>query len=259
MMKKVLLIILMFISCKIFCQQKITGKVSDENANALNAVLVINMSKNIKTYTDSSGGFVLEAGENDQIRFVKDMYHRVDEKVGKESVFNIILTKEEIVIPEVEITYKLTGNLEKDSKHFEPSKKVLALNSDMKTYMKTSMNEVTGKLQTPSDFKGHDFSTGQVDLIKMAKFGVALAKKPQIATRNYYETKTFINKIKMEINLDFLKENGMNDEAIEDFLVYANEIRSLARKYAGNFNADKITSDLKIAFVEYGKTHNTGK
>ncbi|MFP7657096.1 hypothetical protein [Chryseobacterium proteolyticum] len=59
----------------------------------------------------------------------------------------------------------------------------------------------------------------------------------------------------MEINLDFLVERGMNEEQIDEFLVYANDKRYLAKKYRKTFNKSVIESELRIAFIEYDKTH----
>lgn len=46
-----------------FSQQNISGKIVDEDRNNLTGVLVFNTTKNIKTYSNISGDYFIEAQE----------------------------------------------------------------------------------------------------------------------------------------------------------------------------------------------------
>lgn len=262
--RKSLYIIPCFAFADLFSQQKITGKIVDENNRNVSSVLVVNISADKKAQSDASGYFVIDAQEKDDVRFVKDGYYRSDKKITKENInspLNITLIKAETLIPEVVITYKTTGNLAKDSKHFEGSKKEASLNSSMEEYMRSPLNEPLPDNSISKTFKGHDFSVGQVDMVKLIGAAVGLVKKvtqPKITKANYYETQSFINRVKTTINFDFLYKYGMTEEQIDAFLLYANDTRYLAKKYRKNFDIDTVETELRVAFSEYKKTHKVG-
>ena len=90
--KTSLCVILSLLSGILFSQQKVTGFVTDNTHNNINPVLIINVSKNISVLSDSSGKFVIDADENDEIRSVKEGYYRASKKVLKED-FNVSLFK----------------------------------------------------------------------------------------------------------------------------------------------------------------------
>jgi hypothetical protein len=91
-----------FVSAEIFSQQQATGIVTDNGKTNINPVLVINVSNHKSTLSDASGQFSIEAAENDELRFVKEGYYRIDQKMKKEdfgSPLMISLEKIEIEIP----------------------------------------------------------------------------------------------------------------------------------------------------------------
>lgn len=254
-----------FAFADLFSQQKITGKVVDENNGTVNSVLVVNISTNKSTQSDSSGKFVIEAQENDEVRFVKDGYYRTDKKITNENIntpLNVTLLRAETLIPEVKITYRPSGNLEIDSKRLSGSKKNSTLKSAMAAYMRSPLNEPLPDNSVSKTFKGHDFNVGQVDMVKLIGAAVGLVKKttqPKITQPDYFETRDFINKLKREVNFDFLTKYGMTDEQIDHFLLYANDRRDLAKKYRKNFNMSTIDTELRVAFAEYKKTEKIGE
>ncbi|MET3537579.1 hypothetical protein [Chryseobacterium limigenitum] len=262
--RKSLFVIPCFVFADLFSQQKITGKIVDENNISLNSVLIVNISSNKSSHSDPSGQFVIEAQENDEVRFVKDGYYRTDKKITNGNVnipFNVTLLKAETVIPEVKITYKPTGNLEKDSKYLDGSRKIASLNSSMEKYMKSPLNEALPNNSISKTFQGHDFSVGQVDMVKLIGSAIGLVKKatqPKITKPDYFESRDFINKLKTEMDLEFLKKYGMTEEQIDKFLLYANDTRGLAKKYRKNFNTDTVETELRVAFALYKKTEKIG-
>ncbi|WP_412850386.1 carboxypeptidase-like regulatory domain-containing protein [Chryseobacterium sp. PMSZPI] len=259
--KKNLYFSLLFISATALSQQKITGTVTDNSNKNINPVLIINVSRGLTTFSDTSGKFVIDAGDRDEIRFVKEGYYRFSKQISKDD-FNspllILLRKMEIEIPEVKIAYKPTGNLERDSKHLNGSRKLSGLKSDLEIYMKSPLNEPLPNNAISKTFTGHDFNAGQVDLFGVFNAASGLFKKitkPKITKPTYNETQLFMDRLKKEVNLDFLKKYGMGQEQIDAFLIYADDTRNLAKKYRKDFNKDVIESEVKIAFAEYRKVN----
>lgn len=255
--RRVLLLVLFCTASELWGQQKISGKVITGDDLDLAPVLVVNITENRSVLSDMSGKFEIEAKENDEIRFVKEGYYRVDKKLTKEEIntpFNIILQKMEIQIPEVRIKYRPTGNLAKDNQHYNESRKLQALKSDMDDYMRSPLNQPLPNNVTSKTFTGHDFNAGQVNL-----FGVFNAVKklaqPKVTKANYNETRDFLRRVKNEVNLGFLKKYGMDEEQIDAFLLYADKTRSLAKRYRKDFSITVIEYELKIAFGEYSKTN----
>ncbi|KMQ68084.1 hypothetical protein ACM39_09500 [Chryseobacterium sp. FH2] len=244
--------------------QKISGKIIDENGLNLNSVLVKNMNNNKTAYSDSFGNFTIEANENDEVRFIKDTYYRTDRKIAKENmagVMNVLLLRAETLIPEVKITYKPTGNLERDSKHYGESRKLSTLKSGLNDYMRSPLNEPLPKNEISKTFTGHDFTVGQADLLGVFNLAKGLVKKatqPKITKPTYNETQNFINKVKSDLNLGFLKQYGMTEEQIDHFLMYAEETRDLSKKYRKTFNVVEIESELRVAFGKYIQTNKIG-
>lgn len=58
--KKYLILIALLQIIFTFSQQNISGKIVDEDRNSMNAVLVFNSTKNIKTYSNISGYYSIE-------------------------------------------------------------------------------------------------------------------------------------------------------------------------------------------------------
>ncbi|THV56062.1 carboxypeptidase-like regulatory domain-containing protein [Chryseobacterium candidae] len=255
--KRVLFLVLFCIASEFWGQQKISGNVITGDDLDLAPVLVVNISENRSVLSDMSGKFEIEAKENDEIRFVKEGYYRVDKKLTREEInapFNIMLKKMEIQIPEVTIKYRPTGDLAKDNQHYNESRKLQALKSDMEDYMRSPLNQPLPDNTVSKTFTGHDFNAGQVNL-----FGVFNAVKklaqPKVTKANYNETQDFLKRVRNEVNLNFLKKYGMDEEQIDAFLLYADKTRSLAKRYRKDFSITVVEYELKVAFGEYSKTH----
>lgn len=256
---KSLIIIFTLIVTQIFGQQKVSGKITDDQQLGLNAVLVLNVTKNIRSISDISGNFTIEADENDEVRFVKESYYRTDKIIKKESFnnqMNVVLLRAETLIPEVKIEYKPSGNLERDNKHMSDSRKVAKLKSSMEEYIKAPMSVPIPKNEVPKTFQGHDFNAGHVNMIKVIGEAVRLIKKssaPKITAPTFGETQDFLNRVKKEIDLTFLTKYGMNEEGIDHFLYYAERVNHLSKRFRKTFKPLEIEYELKTAFVEYSK------
>jgi hypothetical protein len=257
--KQVFYTIPLFISIEIFAQQQVTGIVTDNSKKNINPVLIINVSNRKSTLSDVSGNFAIEASENDELRFVKEGYYRFDKKIKQEdfsSPLMISLDKTEIEIPEVKITYKPTGNLERDNRHLNESRKVVSLRSELDEYMKSPLNKALPDNTISKTFKP-DYSAGQVSILGVLDAAVGLFKKAtelKITKANFTETQNFLKRVKEEIDLQFLRKYGMDEEQIDHFLIYANDTRMMAKKYRKDFKADTVEYELRVAFAEYRKT-----
>lgn len=113
-----LVIILLFLFVNGFSQQKISGRITDEDGINLPSVTVMNVSADKKTYTANDGTFSIEiASPDDEIRFVRNGFERSSIKAlyGLNKELNIKLTRIAEDIEEVELA-KITGDLDKDSR-----------------------------------------------------------------------------------------------------------------------------------------------
>ena len=264
-MKTKLLFLLFFIlSIPLFSQQYVIGKVSSEFDSDLQSVVILNTRTDEKVLSDQYGSFIIAAKQYDEIRFIKSGYDRQSSKVSAQSFLaplNITLTKSPFDIAEIELKFQATGNLKKDVKALEPSKKVVALNSDMKLYMMRPFTEVAPKLSIPSAFAPPDYGAGQVDVLGIASavFGlIKKAKNPAPTMANYAETQEFYRRIKNTMDLTFYTSQGWDEERIDHFLIYADENYSLAKLYRKNFDVSAIDLAMKSAYKEYIKTHKIG-
>ena len=117
-MKFFLISIIIFFYGNLFSQQIISGKITDENNFLLPNVLVINITQNKQVHSDSSGKFSIEGSKDDQIRFIKEKYERVNVKVVLDGTIDnqhIKMTKIPEEIEEVKIL-PLSGDIRKDSR-----------------------------------------------------------------------------------------------------------------------------------------------
>ncbi|QOW10854.1 carboxypeptidase regulatory-like domain-containing protein [Kaistella flava (ex Peng et al. 2021)] len=264
-MKTKLLFLLFFIaSITAFSQQYITGKVSSEFDAALQNVVIFNTRTDEKVLSDKEGNFTIAAKPTDELRFIKSGYDRISSKISAQNFsepLNILLTKSPYDIAEIELKFQATGNLEKDIKTLDPSKRVVALNSTMKAYMMTPPTDVAPKLSVPSAFAAPNYNAGQVNILGIASavFGlIKKAKNPPITTPNYAETQAFYRRIKNTMDMSFYTSRGFDEEQIDHFLIYADQNYSLAKLYRKNFDISAIDIAMKLAYKEYIKTHKVG-
>ena len=136
-MKKTLLLFLFILANSFYAQEYIFGKITSEQNIELSGVLILNTRTDEKAYSDSDGNFMISAKNNDALRFVKQKYDRITYSVKPEDFKNsikITLIKSVVVIEEVEIKTKLTGNLREDARRVESVKKV-KLNKEIAKYI----------------------------------------------------------------------------------------------------------------------------
>lgn len=247
-----------------FAQEYIFGKVVSESNTEIQEVMVLNVRTDEKTLTNRDGHYMIAAKNFDELRFVKAGFDRVTVKVSSQNYsepLNISLLKSPYVIQEVEIGFHASGDLKKDVKNLEPSKKTVALNNAMKMYMMKPPTEVAPVLKTPSAFAQPDFNAGQVNILKLASAVIGLVAKSTnepLTKANYAETQAFFREVKDTIDLSFYYKQGWDEYEIDRFLIYADDNFNLAKKYRKNFNVQAISADMKMAYKNYVKTHKIG-
>ena len=176
-MKKTLLLFLFIIAHSFHAQEYVFGKITSEQNIELSGVLILNTRTDEKTYSDNDGDFMIGAKTNDNLRIVKQKFDRSTYSVKSEDFKNsikIILVKSAIIIEEVELKTKLTGNLKEDAKRVESVRKV-KLNTELSKYIAQESNpEIlkprVGEFVQP---KGEGFTIGgisnQADKIDLAE------------------------------------------------------------------------------------------
>ena len=165
-MKKTLLLFLFILTNSFHAQEYIFGKITSEQNIELSGVFVLNTRTDEKTYSDNDGNFMIAAKSSDNLRFVKQKFDRITYSVKPEDFKNsikITLIKSVVMIDEVELKTKLTGNLKEDAKRVEPTRKV-KLNNELSKYIaQKSDPEILkprgGEFVQP---KGEGFSMGKI-------------------------------------------------------------------------------------------------
>lgn len=261
MRTNLLLLFFLFISVSVLSQEYIFGKITSEFGDELPNTIIINTRTDEKLLADKDGNYMIAAKPFDELRFVKNGYERNSAKITTENFskpLNIQLVLAPHLIEEVEIAFHPTGNLRKDAKSLDPPKKVVALNSSLSDYMITPPTEVAPQLSTPSSFNSPNLNAGQVNVLGVISAVTGLLKKATtdpLTKANYAETQEFYYRIKTTMDLSFYTSQGWDEEEIDRFLIYADESYSLAKKYRKNFDVAAISSQMKMAYKEYIKTH----
>lgn len=148
--------------------QNVSGVVTDEDENALTAVMVFNMRTGEKAYTDTGGKFSIKATADTELRFVRKGFERNFRVVNQSdfnNVFNVVLTRRPEEIEEVEISHIPTGVLDQDLKNVGDKKPTAKLKGETAKYIRSdSAPEVLAA--KPGEFVqpvGSGFFVGNID------------------------------------------------------------------------------------------------
>jgi len=216
---KNLYIICCFVFANFSSQQTITGKISDENNFDLGAVTVINVSKDQKVSTNSSGEFSIEATNNDELRFIKTGFERASIRVltnGSNPFLLVKMVRIAQEIEEVELT-KITGDLSKDSK------RVAKVDKGKIVQDAVGLPQPVGKMrEKPAEVKqvlipmllGQLNVQGMYDLIS----GKARRQKRQY---RYDDLQEDITWIKERVEEEYFTKEGIPKERISEFIEYS--------------------------------------
>jgi len=252
-----------FVFASLFYSQKryILGNVKNEIHKDIPDTYIYNPRTEELTVTDISGNFIISAIASDELRVVKKGYERTYIKISDDEFtkpVEVVLSKIPYEIPEVEIAFNPTGDLKKDLGYFKTSEKTARLNTEMTDYMKGPMNSPIPQNKIPSAFAPPDFSAGQANVLGILSAAAGLLKKatsPAVTTPNFAETQDFYRRVKDVVDINYFKGYGMSEYDFEIFLAYVDKTASLTKRFHKNFNKAAIESELKLALVNYLKTH----
>ena len=236
-------LLLLFFSVRLFSQSGyVIGSITNENGDKLPGASIYNVRTDQFVISDKTGNFSIAAKTLDELRVARQGYERKNLAVTEAS-FTKSVEVQLVTIPvEIEalsLTFRPTGNLKKDVPRLNPPPKVMALNGEMNSYMRTPFTEVIPRATAPSAFKQPDFSAGQMDLVKLAGAIGGLIKKAGSSpktTANYGETQAFYSRIKAAIDMNNYTRYGMDEYDVDVFLAYADRAYDLAKNYRNNFN-----------------------
>jgi hypothetical protein len=267
-------ILLLFFLCSLTFlsaqKQYVLGNVKNEAQDNIPQTYIYNTRTEELTQTDVSGNFIIAAIPTDEIRVVKSGFERAFVKIVTQNFtqpLQLILSKLPFDIEEVTIVFQPSGNLKKDLAYFKTSAKTEKLNTELTNYAMGSMTEVIPQNKIPSMFAPKNLNQGQISLLGIGEgaggllnlLGKAISgKKTNSSPPNYAQVEDFYRRVKGVIDLDYFKSYGISDYDFDIFLAYVDQSNSLAKKYHQNFNKFEIESELKIALVEYLKTHKIG-
>lgn len=262
MKTKLLFILSLFLFITFSAQKKyVIGNVKNELQFNIPETYIYNPRTEELTTTDISGNFIISAISTDELRIVKNGYERISLKISEidfTKPLEIVISKLPYEIPEVELTFKPTGNLKKDLSYFKTSERTVRLNSEMSNYMMTPLSEVSPQNKVPSAFAPPNYGQGQVNVLGVLGAVSGLLNKattPQNTTPTYSEVQDFYRRVKDIVDISYFRNYGMNEYDFEIFLAYVDEKNSLAKRFRKNFNKAAIESELKMALADYLKTH----
>jgi len=132
--KYLLILIFCFFGKIVSAQELVFGKVTTEEHVDLQGVVVINLNTNEKAQTDRDGNFMIQGKVKDELRTSSPRYERVSVTLSAEDFskpLHIIVKRIPYEIEEVEIKYRVTGDLKKDVQHFGETKKVKILKAEI--------------------------------------------------------------------------------------------------------------------------------
>lgn len=221
-----------------FYSQKIKGKVLSDSVS-VNNVLIINVHSDEKTYSNSSGEFIINVNVGDEIRFLKDGYERKNVIISNQNDLLIKLTKTVIEIEEVEVKKKLSGNLTKDSKLFDENKKKVTLNNDLKVYFKAPSIEELMKPK-PGEFiqpVGQGFTFGKIE--------------------DKWTLPDLVEWLRENLTDDYFISLGLTFPEIDSFLYYSlqnfNTAYILKYGYCNDDNVGKLKLHFETSFNKFRK------
>lgn len=272
-MKTKLLFALFLFSFSVLSAQKkyLIGNVKNEVQNNIPQTYIYNPRTEELVVTDISGDFIISAIPSDELRVVKNGFERLTLKI-KDGDFSkslqLVLSKLPFEIEEVTIAFNPTGDLKKDLAYFKTAPRTEKLNKEMTQYMRGPIPDAMPQNTVPSMFAQRNPGEGQISLLSIGSGGngglagliasTIAGKKNRSTPPNYAEVEDFYRRVKDVIDLDYYKNYGLSEYDFDIFLAYVDQVNSLARKYHKNFNRAVIESELKLALVEYLKTHKVG-
>ncbi|WP_345204399.1 carboxypeptidase-like regulatory domain-containing protein [Chryseobacterium ginsengisoli] len=255
-MKSRLLIILTFLSVNVFSQQKIMGRITDEDGISLPTVMVMNISANTKTYTLNDGTFSIDAFPEDELRFIRPGFERSSIKAsyGIDKYLNIKLTRVAEEIEEVEVA-KITGDITKDSRAVAKVDKGKIVEDAV------GLPQPVGKMrERPAEVKevllpiilGQLNVQGLYDLVS----GDARRMKRQY---KYDDLQEDISWIRSRVEDEYFTKEGIPQERISEFIEFSFVNKPQVRTFVRAKNLTGALSRMEEAFPIFAERIKASK
>ena len=238
----------------------IIGTVISEFGDKLPYTLIINIRTEDRAISDKEGHFIIDAKPNDEIRFIRNNYERLDLKLADEDFTKPTVVKlkaYEHEIPELKLGFVPTGNLKKDILRLEkPSdQKVASLNKDLDLYLRSGKNILLPKNNAGNSFNPiANLNHGSLDLLGLAKGISKLVGKavenPKTQA-NYHEKEVFYKKVRTVIDVEYFANAGIVDYDLDRLIAYTDTKYELSKLYRNNFDISKIEYYLKLALSDF--------
>ncbi|WP_294286307.1 carboxypeptidase-like regulatory domain-containing protein [uncultured Chryseobacterium sp.] len=245
-MKTWVSVLLLLFFIPVFSQQKISGRITDEDGIALPAVTVMNMATDRKIYTADDGAFSIEIhSPDDEIRFIRNGFERSSIKAlyGLNKELNIRLTRVAREIEEVKVA-KITGDLAKDSKAVAKADRSQIVEDAV------GLPQPVGKMrEAPADVKqvlipillGNLNVQGLYDLVS----GDARRMKRQY---RYDDLQEDIAWIRARVEDEYFTKEGIPVERISEFIEFAFVSKPQSRTFVRAKNLTGALSRMEDAF-----------
>lgn len=226
------------------------GKIKDDNEISLAGVTVINITTDVKTYSNANGEFSISAFKNDELRFVKQGYERVSGRVllnGTNAPILVTLIKIPEVIEEVKVTSKPTGDLETDARRASRVDKGEVVRDAV------GLPQPVGKMrEKPAEVKqvlipillGQLNVQGMYDLVS----GKARRQKRQY---KYDDLQEHIKWVRDRVDDDYFIKAGIPQERISQFIEFSFAEKPFVRTYVKAKNLSGVLLTMEEAIPLY--------
>lgn len=243
MLKKYFLLFVLVLSCSVFAQQPLRGRIVCNNKINLENTSVTNMSRNSFSVTNREGIFTIEAAVGDVIKFssvqIKDKTITVKQSDFKDQLLVVTVEPlveilEEVVVKKVAIDAVSAGILSKPAKKYTPAERRLKAASEFK----------------PKNFWAVPLGMVSLDAIINSISGRTkmLKKEVQIEQREFALQK--LNELFQENY--FIEKLNIPTEYVNGFKYFAVENQSLraALKARNKTQTDYILSELSLEYLK---------
>lgn len=236
-MRKLLTLLFFYFGFYAFSQQ-VAGRVTNDSGVGLSSVLVVNISNQAKTYTDTNGNFQIPANTGDELRFVRENYYRLSQFIftnNTSTFLNIELTKIPTEIAEVHII-NLSGDLGKDSKMLTKKDKTAELEKEIGVPKPPEKPR-----EKPAELEQIliPILVGQLNVQKVYDL-ISGKSRRQKNLYKYEDLQDKISWVKQNIEASYFTKLGIPENRISEFLQFSFSQNPIILDYVKAKNASAI-------------------
>ncbi|MBW8361516.1 MAG: hypothetical protein K0M56_04940 [Kaistella sp.] len=225
-------------------QQYVFGNVSADSGEVISGAEIVNIRSGQKYLTDHSGNFMIDAREKDEIRIAKEGFERQIvhlESANFSKPISIVLVKSEILIEEVNLVYKPTGNLNQDLKHYGDSKKLARKKGELMDY-----------IQQPSD--PSIMAPQHGEFVQPVGSGFFIGK-----IKNKWDMIDFYESLIKDLGASYFSELNIRSEETDTFLNFALQNFDAAKILKHGYYTPSDLMKIQMLIEERRKFYKNGK